>query len=487
VRAHGQFGTVPVQAAASGAARGVRGAAASLGGVMKANFDPLRLMLFLLIIMNVSRVHQHFPFLRPLRPAMLLVLLTALYAYLNPKFVVLENLFRTWPAKVIAALGIMACLSVPLSISMGASAKFILEEYSKVLVFAFLLIISVRNTRDLYTLVWGFTLAIGFLSLLSLFVFRMSSAGGVMRIAGGYSYDANDIGTVCVVGIGIALLMFQSSTGLKKAVTGLVLLGAGMAIAKTGSRGAFVGLVALGAALLVMLKTVRLDKRIGFVLVVGLGIGLAAPQGYWEQMGTLLSPKEDYNWSSPTGRKAVAKRGITYMMRNPVTGIGIDNFGRAEGLISERARNFRVGMAGIKWSAAHNSFLQAAAEMGLPGVTLFSTLIFGSIVGMNRLRRRLPRHWSKGDAEERFLYLASLYLPVAMIGFAVAGFFVSFAYLDLVYILAAFVAATYICVDQRLGKAGTAPAVPAAPPVPVVGRTVAAARPRGPEWRSARR
>jgi hypothetical protein len=54
VRAHGQFGTVPVQAAASGAARGVRGAAASLGGVMKANFDPLRLMLFLLIIMNSS-------------------------------------------------------------------------------------------------------------------------------------------------------------------------------------------------------------------------------------------------------------------------------------------------------------------------------------------------------------------------------------------------------------------------------------------------
>ena len=69
---------------------------------------------------------------------------------------------------------------------------------------------------------------------------------------------------------------------------------------------------------------------------------------------------------------------------------------------------------------------------------------------MFRLRRRLPRAWLKGDAEERFLYLASMYFPLAMIGFAVTSFFLSFAWLDMLYILAAFMSGLYICVGRKL-------------------------------------
>jgi O-antigen ligase len=338
---------------------------------------------------------------------------------------------------------------------------FIISEYSKTLLLAAILIVAIRHVRDLYTLVWAFVCAAGILAFFTLFIFQMRVYGGVARIAGGYTYDANDIACVAVVSIPIAVWLLQAVKGKLKLIPLAVIIGLGMTLAKTGSRGGFVGLLAIGVAMLVMLRQVRLDKRLAFVAVIGLGLALAAPQGYWEQMRSITKPMEDYNWSAPAGRKAVLIRGLGYMARNPATGIGVGTFGRAEGMISDRARDYRPGMAGIKWSAAHNSFLQVTAEMGIPGLLLFCGLVFGSIRGMNRLRRSLPREWLRAQGERRFLYLATLYLPIALIGFAVAGFFVSFAYVDLVYVVAAFVAGTYVCVRAQLR--GVVPVVNPAP------------------------
>ena len=365
------------------------------------------------------------------------------------------SIFRTREAKLILAMALMACLSVPFGISMGASGRFILEDYSKVLIFAFLVIAGIRGVRDLYTFIWAFVASIGFLSYLSLFVFRMSkaTADGFTRIQNGYSYDANDIGTVAVVGIPLTLLVLGQARGKKKMIAAAILLGIGGTVAKTGSRGAFLGLMAVGLALLVMLTNVPLGKRLVFMAAVGVGLAFFAPPGYWTQMKTLTSPKEDYNWSSPTGRREVFKRGIGYMMRNPFTGIGIENFAKAEGTISDRAiaQSRDPNLAGIKWSAAHNSFLQTAAEMGLPGFVIFASIVILGIIGPIRLRRRrIPAEWVQGDDEQRFLYFTSVYLPVCFIGFLVSGFFVSFAYMDLIYVLTAFHIGLITAVDLKL-------------------------------------
>ena len=424
--------------------------------------DPYRRLVALLMIITISRIHQHFGFLRPLRPALTLTLLAGAYAYMNPRFLVTGSVFGSREAKIILAMGLMACLSVPFGLSMGASGKFIIEDYSKVLVFAFLVVAGIRGVRDLYTFIWAFVASIGFLSYLSLFVFKMTkaTADGFTRIQNGYSYDANDIGTVVVVGLVLTLLVFNLSRGRKKMIAGAILLGIAGTIAKTGSRGAFLGLLAVGVGLLMMLKNVSVGKRIAFVAVTAVGLMLFAPSGYWEQMNTLTSPKEDYNWTSPTGRREVFKRGIGYMLRNPMTGLGIENFARAEGTISDRAiaQARDPSLAGIKWSAPHNSFLQTAAEMGIPGFLIFTTLVLTGVVAPIRLRRkRIPSGWVTGDEEERFLYFTAVYLPIAFIGFAVAGFFVSFAYMDLVYVLTAFSIGLAVSVEAKLQKIGGMP------------------------------
>lgn len=448
----------PVAASAPVRRPGRNGARVSLAFAK----DPYRLLIFFVIIMTLSRIHNNFGFLRPFRPALTLTALAGMYAYLNPRYLSVNGLFKTWPARIVLALCLMACLSVPFGISMGGSASFVLFEFSKTLLLTFLVIAAIRNASDLYTMVWAVAASAGCLSYLSIFVFRMRKASddGLLRIQMGYSYDSNDIGLVVLVGLVLTLLLVQTASSKGKLISIWVIFGIGVTIAKTGSRGAMVGLVCVTIALLVMLTHVRLDKRIGTILVMGLGLLLAAPEGYWEQMKTILNPEDDYNMTAETGRKAVALRGLGYMLSHPATGIGIDNFPRAEGTISDiaLARQDNPNAVGIKWSAAHNSFVQVGAELGIPGLILFCVLVFGGIVSNIRLRRRLPKHWIKGDAEERFLYFTAVYLPVAFIAFATAGVFVSFAYMDLVYILAALTAGLIVSVEAKLHGTG-APAL----------------------------
>jgi O-antigen ligase len=418
---------------------------------VKLTRDPLRIALLVLTVLTVSQVHQNFPILASLRPALVLVVLSAAYAAIKPKSLVRGSIIRTWPAKLVLTLAVLAFLSAPFGLSLGRSAMYIINDYSKVLVFGFLLIAAIRGVRDLATIVWGYVIGCGALAWLSLFVFKLSLSfdSYAYRLNDLYGYDANDVGCVMLIGLALTLLLMQASKGYGRIVAGVILVAIGATLAKTGSRGAFVGMLAVGAYLLVALKTISPVKRIAFVVVVGAALVFAAPPGYWEQMKTLTNPTQDYNWSDPNGRRAVAERGIGYMLQRPVFGVGIANFQLAEGTISDKARLAPAGL-GVRWAAAHNSYIEIGSELGVPGLVLWVSLIFGGIWSMMRLRARLPKHWARGDPEERFLHLMTLYMPVALLGFAVTSFFVSFAYLDPIYIVAALMAGLYVSVEAKL-------------------------------------
>ena len=425
--------------------------------------DPLRILLFLLTIITVSRVHQQWPFLAVFRPALLLAFLTAVYAFLNPRLIEQRGPFYTWPGKVTLALGILACVSAPFGMSTGGSAMYILTEYSKTLIFAFLLFAAIRTAADLYTLTWAYVVGSAILVWMALFLFGLSKASGsaVERLSNLYTWDANDIGVVLIVGLALTLLIFQTASGRGKVAAGAIIAGIGATIARSGSRGSFVGLLAFGFALLFMLNQVSVVKRAVFLAVTLLGLIIEAPRGYWEQMQTVTAPTQDYNWSAQDGRKEVAKRGLGYMLSHPIFGLGIHNFWRAECIEGEKVQGQVMG-TGIRCTPPHNSYIEAGAEMGIPGLALWCSLVIGGIVSCRRLRRRLPRSWLKGDPEQRFLYQATMYLQLAFIGFAVCAFFLTFAWLDIIYMLAAYLGGLYVAIGEKLGRSGVA-----APPVAV--------------------
>ena len=428
--------------------------------LLRVSLDPLHATLLTLVVMTTSRIHQHFPFLAVLRPALLLIALSFFLAVVNPRFLSEKGLLFTWPPKAIFAFAIMACLSVPFGISAGASGAFILQQYMPVLVLAALLILAIRNAADLYALIWAFVIGGGILAYFANYVFQLSVFNGQARLDNLYMYDANDAGLVLTLAIPLTILTLQVARWPGKLLSLLFLSWEWIAIARTGSRGAFVGVIAVGAGLLVFANGLSIARRLGILVTATVVLMIAAPQGYWTQMQTITTPTADYNWTSATGRKQIAKRGISYMLDYPVAGLGIGNFGRAEGTISDRAKDWSSGDPGIKWTAPHNSHLEAGAELGFPGLVIWLVMLIGGIVGPLRLRRRLPRSWRHGAPDERFIYAATMYVPTAMLGFTVCSTFVSFTYIDPVYVLLAFVSGLYVCSDVMLRRA---PRVTAAP------------------------
>ena len=440
------------------------GAPAPRGGATRAaprgrvgiTLDPLRVSLIVLTILTVSKAHALFSALAALRPALVAVIAALVLAALNPRSLASGSILKTWPAKAIAAFGILACLSVPFGISMGNAGLYILNNYWKVMLYGFLLVAAVRNTRDLHTLIWAYVLGAGVLVWQVIFVAQMTieGPGAIARAEGLGMYDANDIGPVLEIGLPLCVLTFSSSGRIGKALSALIAVGIAISIAKSGSRGAFLGFLATGLALLLLAKGVSVVKRVAVLGVTILALSWAAPEGYWKQMQTITKPTEDYNWNVDYGRKALALRGLGYMMQYPFFGIGIANFGFAECTISPLAIN--PGKAGFRCKPPHNSLIEAAACLGVGGLLLWSGLLIGGVVAMLRLSKRLPRAWPRGDPEQRFLYGCTRYLPVALIAFAVSSSFVSFAWMDFIYILAAFMAGVYTSVAKKLQEEGGA-------------------------------
>jgi O-antigen ligase len=413
--------------------------------------------MLLLTILNISRIHQHYRIIGRFRPAMLLVVASVGYAYLHPRFLTRANILNLWPMRFIAVLGFLACCSAVFGISLGRSASFILDAYVKTLAYAFLVALSIRNVRDLYTLVWGYVISCGILTYFSLFVFGLSRGSGsyVTRLNDMYTYDSNDIGVVMMIGMALTMLVLIVARGRNRWFALLILLGIAATIARSGSRGGFLGFVAAAAAALVLVNSVSAGRRLGLLLATLVALAIAAPPGYWKQMNTIIQPKEDYNYSALDGRRALIERGLGYIEKYPLFGLGINNFARAECSISPKREVLRIN-GPMRCTPPHNAFLQAGTELGIPGFIVWVSLVIGGIIAPLRLRRRLPRSWMRGNDTQRFLYGATSFFPVAMIGFAVPAFFVSFAWNDPLYLLGALLSGLYVAVKVQLeAEAGT--------------------------------
>lgn len=422
--------------------------------------EPLRLALVLGTIIGISRIHQHFGFIAAVRPGLLLFLFCTAYALLVPSSVQWDILKRNWPARGVLYMSGLALLGIPMGLSLGGSATFMIDVYSRVLIIFFILVAATRSLQDVRLWIWGFLISVLLLLWMAIFVLDMTTVGTgtLQRLQASYMYDGNDLGVLLMAGIPLALLMLHVSGTVGRLISLAVLLGVPVVVALTASRGAFLGLAVVAASLFVLASHVALVKRLALGAVLAGGIVLAAPEGYWEQMRTIIEPGDDYNLTADAGRKAIWTRGVGYMARYPILGVGLDNFTRAEATISDLARNHIPG-TGMPVLAPHNTFLQAGAELGIPALLIWISFFWVAIVTLTRIRRRLPRNWARGSPDERFLYFATIYLPVTFLGVASTTFFVSHLYLPGIYTLLAILGGVLMELDRRIpgvvsGRAG---------------------------------
>jgi O-antigen ligase len=330
---------------------------------------------------------------------------------------------------LLAIFGLML-LSVPGSLFKGLSASMILNQHAHHLVIFLLIVFSLRS----FALVEKLALAnLAGAAIYCLFILTTFSVGANGRLGELPFYDANDLAMLIVAMLPVAV--YFAMTAESKTMR-MAALGAGpvliLAIIRTGSRGGFLGLIGVGLYMLFGFSQVPRRVRIGTVAAATLGLITVAGPSYWESMATLLNPKADYNWSgeSESGRMEVWKRGIGYMNDRPILGVGVNAFPVAEGTISPLADRQALGF-GLKWSAAHNSFVEIGSELGYPGLICFVLLLvagFKTLRGVTRGPRPPP-----GTEEHRRRVLAQTF-AASLVGYVVTAFFLSQAYAALLYV-----------------------------------------------------
>ena len=258
----------------------------------------------------------------------------------------------------------------------------------------------------------------GFIAALTIFAFlgRASARvrGGRMRFELGM-YDSNDLAALMALAFPLALGAALRLRGRAQVAAWIGMFIVLLTTIATGSRGGFLGLVAGGLAFVAASRGPK-QLIVAIVLAVGgvIGWSSAAPTFRSRILG-LTDLSNDYNVTSEVGRQAVWKRGWTYIKANPIMGVGIGNFSMAEG------DYFTTDDRRGKWSTAHNSYIQVAAETGFPGAFIFVAMV-GTALGIGwRLSRGAV---TAGGITRMPEYFAS---PVA---FAVTALFLSHAYFN---------------------------------------------------------
>jgi O-antigen ligase len=326
-------------------------------------------------------------------------------------------------------------LSIPTSIYPGNSYRLLAENFIKTVLMYFVIAGSVRGSRDIERLASVYYLSAVIYTAIVLTRFDLGG-GAAWRLGNLYYYDANDFATFAVTAMPIGLYFAhagrRSMTRIICAI-GLVLLTVGLV--HSGSRGGFLAVLAMGAYVVLRYTAIAVRWRVSAFAVVALVFFVVASGEYWRQMGT-IGADTDYNQTEESGRRQIWARGIGYMLDNPLLGVGANNFPTAEGTLSPFAARQQYGGRGVRWNAAHNSFVQIGAELGIPGLLIFIALLgsaFAALIGSKRQRRRNPAF------RGRVLELRQG-LTGSLIGFVVGAVFLSLAYSEMLYTLLAFAA-----------------------------------------------
>src|SRR5262245_38076722 len=391
-------------------------AAAALDGTTL-KWDALLVCVAGYILTSVGRIHQLFGALEAIHAAAIMGLLAVVLWLMDRRPERKARVLRGATTRLGALLLFWMILSVTGALVLGTSFDLVFNNFIKTALMSVIVAASVRTTRDVERLALVYLAGAMVYTAVVLTRFDVG-AGDAWRLGHLYYYDANDFATYAVTAIPLGIYFLHAGWRMSirlLAAAGLVLLTLGFVW--SGSRGGLIALAAVAIFVVVRFSAIPLKWRLLATALVTVVLLATASDHYWEQMGTIASDA-DYNHTDESGRLHIWRRGIGYMVDNPVFGVGPGNFQAAEGTLSPLAERQQYGV-GVRWNAPHNSFVQIGAELGFPGLALYIAVIVSAFFALR----------GAGDLSPA--------LTASLLGFVVGSFFLSLAYSEMLYTLIA--------------------------------------------------
>lgn len=407
-------------------------------GRRSAGVTVFRVSLALFIAVAVARVHGLIPGLEVIRPGKLLMvplLVTAVLAL--PRWQPILAM-RTTVAKSVGVVGLLALLSIPLSVWPSNSLDVFLTTLLSSLI---LFVVASAGFADRETARLGILVLVLSVGVGALYVLSDAAPEMAGRPHIGVGLDPNESAALFVFTLPFAIALGvgrERRRWLGLAVALILVAG----VVATGSRGGVLALLVVGLILILRAGRRWRRKYLVAVAICASVFVLTADDDQLAHFKTIFAPESDYNVTDREGRLQVWTRGVRYMLAHPLLGVGIGGFETAEGVLSGK-RN--VGY-GIRYTNAHNSYVQVGAELGVFGLAAFIVAWWAAARGCRRIERRAIRdHAANPRVSDQEARLAAS-AHCALIGLATAAFFLSLAYHPITLFALA------VCVGVRIGS-----------------------------------
>ena len=196
-------------------------------------------------------------------------------------------------------------------------------------------------------------------------------------------------------------------------------------ILSTGSRGGLLGLL-VEVAVFVFFGSWRQRFALLMLGIITVPIAVATlPSQTLRRITNFSGEAQETDGTGDEGaaesrtiRQYILKKSIEYTFRYPLFGVGPGQMVNFAGQRSKGVEGYGI------WQNAHNMWIQASSECGIPALIFF----LGGIVSSYRLLSATYRKArARPDCED--IRKLVVYVIVALVGFCTAGTFLNFAYL----------------------------------------------------------
>jgi O-antigen ligase len=320
----------------------------------------------------------------------------------------------TWQSRGIVLLCVIACLS---SLMTGAAFSWEANAAISYASFAILFLITRSVVDSLRRVRYVLLAMVGSIGWASLYVLREWQKYHNLYAdfrPGWVVGDANYFSVSALISIPIAFCLLVEKHPLWVRVFCLSCLMLSLAaVTVSASRGGFLGLVSVFMFLVAHSRGRRCSLALAGILMLPLSFLMPV-----SSVARLLHPKIG-DIAAENLRKDAWRAGFRMIELHPLVGVGLDNFKSRVNDYAEDSR--RVD------HIAHNAYIEIAAEMGLPALTVFLLILWMSYRSLDKVRRRTH--------SGQLLNQGALSLQASLVGCAVAICFVSGQYTKFLWLL----------------------------------------------------
>jgi O-antigen ligase len=311
--------------------------------------------------------------------------------------------------KIIFAMFAWMTMTIPFAFWRGGSFQIVFSEFSKIVIVALTLVLTVTRLTELRWLILMQALGVALMTIAAVII-NNKMQGRLAGMGDGLLSNPNDLAMNVALNWPLCFAFLLTGRGIARklfwAIAMVVMIYAVMA---TYSRAGF---LAIAVAILMCLWDFVIRGRRVYLLGVAalclMGTLVVAPRNYLARLETLVGKFQegDYDRGSAESRKELLIKSLAITATHPVFGIGPGNFPSYTG----------------SWLVTHNTYTQLSSECGIPALILFFLLLRRAFLNLFYLRK-VPR-----APENKEMHLYASALSASFVAYLVGAFFSSSAY-----------------------------------------------------------